>query len=274
MRAAGAMPSRRREALCPDASARAVRRATATHRALAPARIGVWRQTSMRSIGRRFRSGTGSHPVRCARPCRGVCRGTQDGVSKTTALAQRQERRTQVRRSPVRVRYVVPWIAQMVRASDFGSECRGFDSRSKKTACHAVGDTGDASPHPETPLAALPTKPRHGAAEYATPQRRRRRTRAREATARGDRSDATQHGRDRPRHGCRARRARVPRRRRRGRFHPIPLAVVRPRQACSARRHDPVARRPIRPDRTRRTSKEKPSCSGPSGSWSATPSAP
>lgn len=33
--------------------------------------------------------------------------------------------------SPVRIRFVHLWIAQLGRASDFSSECRGFDSRSK-----------------------------------------------------------------------------------------------------------------------------------------------
>lgn len=112
---------------------------------------------------------------------------------RKATLAQRKEQR-HVRRSPVRVRHVDQWIAQTGRASDSDSDCRGFDSRSK-TAFHAVSDTGDASPHPETPLAALRTKPRSGAAEDGTPQRRRRRTRAHEATDRGGWPDATEHRR-------------------------------------------------------------------------------
>ena len=55
-------------------------------------------------------------PVRCARHCRGVCRGSQEGVARADDSSA-WESSGACRWPPVRIRFVHHWIAQSGRAS-------------------------------------------------------------------------------------------------------------------------------------------------------------
>ena len=79
-------PRRRRDAPCLDASARAAR---ATQRT----RIGFFDEKPMRNTGRTVHSGAGSLPARCARRCRGVCRGSGEGVPRADESSEVEQRR-------------------------------------------------------------------------------------------------------------------------------------------------------------------------------------
>ena len=90
-----------REALhapCLDASARAAAGCTRNELAF----------LTRRQCGAPFERSTAAwvhSPIRCARHCRGVCRGSQESVPRTT-LAQLGRAANSFRRSPVRIRHV------------------------------------------------------------------------------------------------------------------------------------------------------------------------
>ena len=69
-------PRRRKDAPCLDASARAASGCNRT-------RIGAFDEAPMRSIDERSTAVRACMPVRCARHCRGVCRGSGDGVPRS-----------------------------------------------------------------------------------------------------------------------------------------------------------------------------------------------
>lgn len=75
-----------------------------------------------------YPSGTGFLPVRCARRCRQRMPGFARRCSAMTLLEVGRRRKP---KSPVRIRYVSHWIAQLGRAPASDAVCRGFESRSK-----------------------------------------------------------------------------------------------------------------------------------------------
>lgn len=117
-------------ALRPDASARAVRE-TGTHRSGINAhtycRLAAAGNQEHRT-NRPQRHGLKPHPVRAALPAAyaGACKAVFHHDDVGSAV----EQQARACRSPVRIRHVSHWIAQMGRASDCQSECRGFESRS------------------------------------------------------------------------------------------------------------------------------------------------
>ena len=105
-------PRRRKDAPCLDASARAASGCNRT-------RIGVFDVMSealMRNIDERSTAVRACMPVRCARRCRGVCRGSGEGVprSDVSSVVEQQALLQVTGSNPVRL----AWIAQSGRASD------------------------------------------------------------------------------------------------------------------------------------------------------------
>ena len=109
----------------------------------------VMSKTPMRNIDERSTAVRACMPVRCARHCRGVCRGSGDGVprSDVSSVVEQQRKLSVAGSTPARL----TWIAQTVRASVLDTECCGFDSRSNKRPVTSL-HTG-ASPHQGTPRA-------------------------------------------------------------------------------------------------------------------------
>ena len=82
-------PRRRKDAPCLDASARAASGCDRT-------RIGafdVMSEAPMRNIDERSTAVRACMPVRCARHCRGVCRGSGDGVPQADDSSEVEQRR-------------------------------------------------------------------------------------------------------------------------------------------------------------------------------------